>query len=156
MAKLITRIGAVGTIAVFLCGCMDSLANQTKKSPNSIIGKKTDKIEKFDPNAKQKVSDSKVHADDPVLYPLQAYGPMVEKISKLQIEHALNIFHAVEDRWPKDYEEFMAKIIKANAIQLPVLPGGLRYAYDVENHKLEVIGPPEQAQPGAPAQPPAK
>jgi hypothetical protein len=33
----------------------------------------------------------------------------------------------------------MTRIIKANNIKLPVLPGDGKYAYDVENHKLEVV-----------------
>jgi hypothetical protein len=139
MPKFLMGIG-VGVLTVGLVsGCVDSLANQAKKDPNSIIGKKTDKIEKFDPNAKQEVSDSKVRADDPILYPLQSYGPMVEQISKMYVEHALDLFNASEGRYPKDYDEFMSKIIKANNIKLPVLPGGWKYAYDVPNHKLEVV-----------------
>src|SRR5580698_6803764 len=137
MAKLIWRIGVGGLTVALAAGCGDWMENQTKKDPNSIIGKKTDKIEKFDPKAKQEVSDSKVKADDPILYPLQAYGPMVEQISKMHVEHALDLFNATEGRYPKDYDEFMTRIIKANNIKLPVLPGQWKYAYDVEHHKLE-------------------
>ncbi len=112
MANRAWGIG-IGALTIALAGgCVDSLANQAKKDPNSIIGKKTDKIEKFDPKAKQEVSDSKVKADDPILYPLQAYGPMVEQISKMHVEHALDLFNASEGRYPKDYEEFMKRIIK--------------------------------------------
>jgi hypothetical protein len=121
-----------------LAGC-DSLADQAKKDPNSIIGKKTDKIEKFDPNAKQVVSDSKPHADDPYLYALQMYGPMIEQISTMYIQHAVDLFQATEGRYPKDYNEFMTRIIKENQIKLPVLPGGAKYAYDVEKHKLRIV-----------------
>ena len=55
------------------------------------------------------------------------------------IDHAVRIFHATEGRYPKDYDEFMQKVIKANNINLPVLPGGAKYQYDVENHKLVVV-----------------
>lgn len=139
MTTLTLRIGVAGLSLVFAAGCMDSLANQSKKDPNSIIGKKTDKIEKFDPNAKQEVSDSKVRVDDPILGSLQAYGPAVEQIEKMKVEHALDLFNASEDRYPKDHDEFMTRIIKANNIKLSVLPGGWKYAYDVPNHKLEVV-----------------
>ncbi len=130
-----------GSLTVgLLSGCVDSLAKQTQKKPNEgIIGKKTDDIKKFDPNAKQVVSDSKVRVDDPLLYALQAYGPAMEQISKMYIEHAVDLFHAEHDRYPKDHEEFMTQIIKANQIKLPVLPGGAKYAYDVENHKLQIV-----------------
>jgi hypothetical protein len=133
---------ALGSLTLaLLSGCMDSLAKQTQKKPNEgIIGKKTDDIKEFDPNAaKQIVSDSKVKVDDPVLYAMQAYGPMVEQISTMYIDHAIDLFHATEDRYPKDYNEFMTRIIKENQIKLPVLPGGAKYAYDVEKHKLRIV-----------------
>jgi len=146
----------VGGLAVgLLAGCMDSLAKQVKKDPNSIIGKKTDDIKKFDPNAaKQVVSNSKVHVDDPILGPLQAYGPIMEQISTMYIDHAVDLFNASEGRYPKDYDEFMKRIIKENQIKLPVLPGGAKYAYDVENHKLRVVKAMDMGPNAAPA--PAK
>jgi hypothetical protein len=127
--------------AALLSGCMDSLAKQAQKKPNEgIIGKKTDDIKKFDPNAAhQVVSDMKPHADDPVLYAMQMYGPMIEQISTMYIQHALDLFNASEGRYPKDYDEFMKRIIKENQIKLPVLPGGAKYAYDVEHHKLLIV-----------------
>ena len=139
--RLVTS-AVVGSLTLaLLSGCMDSLAKQTQKKPNEgIIGKKTDKIKEFDPNAaKQIVSDSKGHADDPVLYAMQLYGPTIEMISTMYIDHAIDLFHASEDRYPKDYNEFMTRIIKENQIQLPVLPGGAKYAYDVEKHKLRIV-----------------
>ncbi len=135
-----------------LTGCgMQSLEEQTKKSPNSIIGKKTQDIGQFDPKAGAKVSDSKIAATDMITAPVSAYGPMLEKISKSHIEHAVRLFEATEGRYPKDYDEFFEKIVKANNIQLPVLPGGKKYQYDVENHKLEVIDAPAAAAPAATA-----
>jgi hypothetical protein len=151
--RLVTS-AVVGSLSLaLLVGC-DSLADQGKKDPNSIIGKKTDDIKEFDPKAKQQVSESKVHVDDPILGPLQAYGPMVEQISKMYVDHAIDLFYATEGRYPKDYKEFMTRIIKENHIQLPVLPARAKYAYDVEHHKLQVILAPE-GNPN-PAEEPAK
>jgi hypothetical protein len=149
--------GVVGSLTLaLLSGCMDSLAKQTQKKPNEgIIGKKTDDIKEFDPNAaKQIVSDSKVKVDDPLLYAMQAYGPMIEQISTMEIDHAIDLFHATEDRYPKDYNEFMTRIIKENQIKLPMLPGGAKYAYDVEKHKLRIVKPMDMGPNAAPA--PAK
>lgn len=136
------RTPIVFTIVVTLCGCMESLDQQTKKSPNSIIGKTTQDVGKFDPNAGNVVSDSKVRVSDPILGGAQAYGPMLEQISKSAIAQAVNLFQAENDRFPKDYDEFMEKIIKANNIKLPVLPGGKRYQYDEANHTLVVVEAP--------------
>jgi hypothetical protein len=144
MSKLTILVGCGGLSVALLCGCMDSLENQTKKDPNSIIGKTTDKIEKFDPNAKQQVSDSKVRANDPILYPLQAYGPIMEQISKLNVDYAIRLYEAENGHYPKDYNEFMSGVIKPNHIRLPVLPAGAKYAYDEQNHKLLVIQPTPQ------------
>jgi hypothetical protein len=122
-----------------LCGCSESLEKQTQKSKTSIIGKTTQEIGQFDPNAGLTVSDSKIQATDPLTAGTSAYGPMLEKISKSHIEHAVRLFEAENGHYPKNYEEFMEKIIKANQIQLPLLPGGKRYQYDEANHALVVV-----------------
>jgi len=140
MIQRSNRWQAAGVLvaALLLAGCMEKLEKQSRKT-GSIVGKKTQDVGEFDPNAKQVVSDSKVRVSDPIFYPLEAYRPMVEQIMKSHVEHAVNLFHAEHDRYPKDHAEFMAKIIKANNIQLPVLPEGFQYMYDVPNHKLEVV-----------------
>jgi hypothetical protein len=137
---------AILILATAGCG-MKSLDEQTKKSPDNIMDKKTDKIAEFDPKAGAKVSDSKIHATDPITSGTSSYGPMLERISKSHIEQAVNLFHANEDRYPKDLDEFMELIIKPNKIQLPVLPGGKQYQYDVENHKLVVVDAPAAPKP---------
>ncbi|MFO0944910.1 MAG: hypothetical protein U1D30_03020 [Planctomycetota bacterium] len=143
----LANFAAIGLIA--LPGCMQAVEDQTKPT-GSIIGKKTDDIGEFDPNANKKVSDSQVKIDDPVLGSLQAYGPMLEQISKTYIDSALNVFHALNGRYPKDHKEFMEKIIKENNIKLPVLPGGKKYEYDVPNHKLVVVDGVEGVQKAEP------
>lgn len=122
-----------------LLGCQQSLEEQVKKEPSRVLGKTTQDIGQFDPKAGKSVSDSKIHATDPVTAPMSAYGPMLEQISKTHIAHAVNLFYATEGRYPESYDEFMQKIIRANNIQLPVLPGGKRYEYDVANHQLVVV-----------------
>ncbi len=131
---------------LLLCGCSESLEKQTQKSKNSIIGKTTQEIGQFDPNAGLTVSDSKIQATDPLTAGTSAYGPMLEKISKSHIEHAVRLFEAENGHYPKNYEEFMEKIIKANQIQLPLLPGGKRYQYDEANHALVVVDAPTENQ----------
>lgn len=136
------------TLCGLIAGCGETLEKQVEKSPNSIMGKKTQDIGEFDPAAGKQVSDSKVKISTnditaPVTAPLMAYGPALEQISKSHIEHALNLYNASEGRYPATHEEFMTHIIKANNIRLPVLPFGHKYEYDVPNHKLVVVIPPE-------------
>jgi hypothetical protein len=125
-------------------GCLDALEQQTKKSPNSIFGKTTQDITEFDPTAKAEVSDGKVRITNPVTGPLEAYGPALEQISQIQIVPALRLFEAENGRFPTSYDEFMEKIVKANNIRLPVLPGGKSYQYDVKEAKLVVISAPAE------------
>lgn len=115
---------------------------EARPAGNSVLGKKTQDIGKFDPNAPQEVSDQKINATDPITAGLSAYRPMMEKVSIIAVEQAMQFYRAEhDDRYPKDYEEFMEKIIKANNIQLPVLPYGYKYMYDEKEHVLLSVKP---------------
>ncbi|MSR59665.1 MAG: hypothetical protein EXS05_18820 [Planctomycetaceae bacterium] len=123
---------------------------EAKPAGNSVLGKTTQEIGKFDPNADQEISDQKIHATDPFTAGLSAYRPGMEKVSIIGVDHAMGLYNATEGRYPKDYEEFMEKIIKANNIQLPVLPYGYKYMYDEKEHTLLSVkpaaAPPDQNQ----------
>ncbi len=124
----------------------EPVANSEKDNPElsktGIFGKTTQDIGEFDPNAGEKVSDSQIDPDRigvPVIGAIAAYGPLMEQVSKLGVTYAIRMFEASEGRYPKNHDEFMERIIKANQIQLPVLPAGAQYQYDVENHELKII-----------------
>ncbi len=156
LAMLSRPLVLLGLVAVS-SGCLQSLEEQTKKSPDSIIGKTTQDVGEFDPNAGAKVSDGKIQASDPITAPLSAYGPALERLMTTQIAHAVNLFQATEGRYPESHEEFMTRIIKENNIRLPVLPGGKKYQYDVANHQLVVVEAAPEADPAAaPAEPAAE
>jgi len=132
------------------CGCLDfsspppaadpSAKPASEASGQGIFGKTTQDIGEHDKNrANQVVSDQKIHATDPITAPLSAYGPMMERISTNEIAYAVKLFHAENERYPKDLDEFMEKIVKANNIRLPVLPYKGRYEYDVEKHELMIV-----------------
>jgi len=123
---------------VVAAGC--DMQKQVEATGSKVIGKTTDKIEKFDPNApNQKVSDGSFTYTDPITGPLNAYGPALERSFVPLINHDIAAFHALEGRYPKDYDEFMEKIIKANDRKLPVLPGSKKWAYDAKKHELIVV-----------------
>jgi hypothetical protein len=145
-----SRLPVVGLCLglMFIVGCpkVDPTPSASN-SGNGIIGKTTQDVGQYDPNkANQVVSDSKIHASDPITAPLSAYGPMLESIEKTQVKHALDLFNANENRYPNSHEEFMERIIKENNIRLPVLPYKGRYMYDVEKHELVVVRDIENAE----------
>jgi hypothetical protein len=128
-----------GLALTLLSGCLEALEEQTKKSDDFIIGKTTQEIARLDP--KDEVVDLQKTKDESIVLTasLQVYTREVVKLNQSVIKHAMNLYHASTERYPKDYEEFMREIIKANNIRLPKLPKGLGYAYDEVNRELMVI-----------------
>ena len=144
-----SRMPALGiSLVLLVCvGCSQAESKPAADNDKGIFGKKTQDIGKFDPNkANQVVSDSSIHATDPITGPLSAYGPALERITKIKIDSALATFNAIEGRYPATYEEFMEKIVKEQNIRLPVLPYKGHYEYDVENHELKAVYTREQAE----------
>lgn len=131
--------GICAAMAVALSGCLNALDGQTKKDEKSIIGKTTQDIGKHDADKPAETVSSKITDTNPVTAPLNSYGPIIQKAATVQIDHAVNLFHATEGRYPKDYDEFMEKIIKANNIKLPVLPFDRKYEYDEKNHTIVIV-----------------
>ena len=145
------RTRFVGWLALtLLAGCSGGGSAPTPPASESkgVFGKTTQEVGKFDPlAADQKVSDQKIQATDPVTAPLTAYGPLVEKAAILGVDQAINLFQATEGRYPKDHDEFMEKIIRANNLRLPVLPNKGEYRYDEKSHSLVVVYPQESPAP---------
>ena len=111
----------------------------TKRKP--ILGRNTQEIVDLKKD-KAKFEEVEVKArgsDGLTMNPGRAYGGVLSKTAKLKIQHAMRLFQAQHDRYPKDYDEFMTRIIKANHVKLPVLPGGLEYAYDSDTHELKTV-----------------
>ena len=121
------------------CSGPDESEVVAKRPKKSIFKQRTQEVGEFDPSSNKQLSDSKVRVTSPLLAGLEAYGPAAEKVTKLAIEHNLNIYNALHGHYPKDHEEFMREIIKKNNLQLPKLPYGNTYEYDVANHKLVVV-----------------
>ncbi len=109
--------------------------------PEFIVGKRTQEIVNATPEAQQgtTVSDFKITAKDYITMQGNAYVSIIGKTAVMNIDHAVDLYKAANDRYPKDYDEFMAEIIKANNISLPKLPYYQKYGYDEANHKLVVL-----------------
>jgi hypothetical protein len=115
-------------------------AEPKDEKPNTgILNKTTQEVGEYDPESGDQIADLQVKTSANPLAALGALAPAMAKISAMAIEKHLQLFEAVEERFPRDHEEFMTEIIKKNNVQLPVLPGKRRYQYDVKNHKLVVV-----------------
>lgn len=108
-----------------------------------IVGKRTQEVAKLDRQelARQggRVASTKITAKDPITLTGNAYVTSIGRLTMDQMEYAVKLFQAENGRYPRDYDEFMAEIIKKNNIGLPKLPFYQKYAYDEPNHKLIVI-----------------
>jgi hypothetical protein len=151
------------TYWLVLAGCMLALAGceeeprqttasrisspKPKEDSGPILGQHTQKIVNAEAALQKgdaKVASTKIVAKDPFTLAGNAYVSIIGRASQLQIEHALNLFHGANDRYPKDLDEFMTEIIKANGISLPKLPLHQDYGYDEKEHKLIIIEYPDR------------
>ena len=76
-----------------------------------------------------------------VTQPISTYFQTRDRIALQQITHSMNIYKAMNGRYPKDLDEFMEKIIKPAGKDLPTLPDGHRYVYDPKKGELLVERP---------------
>jgi hypothetical protein len=115
---------------------------QAKTEPQSIINRRTQDIRNAATELQKdgvKVASTKITANDYISLQGNAYVAAIGKTSMVAIQHALDLYHAENDRYPKDYDEFMTVIIKANNIALPKLPPYQEYGYDEKEHKLVIL-----------------
>jgi len=120
------------------------------KEPEFIVGKRTQEIKRIEPEVAagaDVIEKPKITAKDPITLQGNAYVTMIGQTSILQIEHAMKLYQAANDRFPQSYDEFMAEIIRANNIALPKLPHYQEYGYDEQNHKLVILEYPDRKNP---------
>ena len=116
--------------------------SSTPTKPEFIVGRRTQEIKNAATELKKGgaiVATTKITAKDPITLPGNAYVTIIGQTSILNMQHAMDLYHAENDRYPKNYDEFMNEIIKANIIALPVLPEYQKYGYDEKEHKLVIL-----------------
>ena len=136
---VLPSFAALVTASVFMSGCADAPETTTMKEKSAPKPTMTDDIGEYDPGKGKEVVDSTVKVSNPLTYALDARESALEQVAEIPIIQGVQLFHATEGRYPKDHEEFMTRVIKANKIKLPKLSEGMRYEYDVENHKLMIV-----------------
>jgi hypothetical protein len=117
-------------------------ARPQAKQSGPIIGQRTTDIRNASKELNQRgaqVASSRIVAKDPITLQGNAYVSIVGRSSVLSIQHSMDLYHATNERYPKDMDEFMTEIIKPNGIALPQLPRYQKYAYDEKEHKLIVL-----------------
>jgi hypothetical protein len=118
-----------------------SQAKQPAKQSGPIIGQRTTDIRpvsEFKQGNAQPASP-KIVAKDPIPILGNAYVSIVGQAAINNMKHAVDLFHAENDRYPKDYDEFMSAIVRPHGISLPQLPPYQKYAYDENEHKLIIM-----------------
>ncbi|MFI5454736.1 MAG: hypothetical protein ACHRXM_04735 [Isosphaerales bacterium] len=123
-------------------GDKPNIQAKAKVEPQSIINRRTQEVRKAATELQKggaKVATTKITAKDYITLQGNAYVTIIGRASQLKIQHAMDLYHAENDRYPKDLDEFMTVIIKANGIALPVLPPYQEYGYDEKEHKLIIL-----------------
>ncbi len=116
------------------------------KQSGPIIGQRTTDIRSAKNELNQggaRPASARIVARDPISIQGNAYVSTVGQASINNMKHAVDLFHAENDRYPKDYEEFMTVIVKPHGISLPQLPPYQKYAYDENEHKLIILEYPD-------------
>ena len=131
---LFSTVSIAMTVVNLSSGCGEPVAKKEENKPEPIFNRKNQEIAEAEPNAQE----ADLSAKGPSVA-LGSYGFAISQISKMKIKHALEMYRAVEGDYPKDFDTFMSEIIKKNGIELPVLPGGRQYQYDVDKHELIVV-----------------
>src|SRR5262249_8877001 len=137
-------------LLLLAAGCGDeprTSPGPPKLKPRQVIGKTTTEVKDAATELKTtgaRVSTNKITAKDPITLQGNAYNAIVGKATIDKMQHALDLYYAQNERYPKDLPEFMAEIIQANNIVLPQLSRNRDYAYDAPNHRLVVLEYPAQ------------
>lgn len=110
--------------------------------PRPILNQRTQDIRNAQTELQQggvQVGSSRIVARDPITLPGNAYVTIIGRASMDNIKHTVDLWQAENGRYPKDYQEFMEVIIKANNIALPQLPYYQEYGYNEKEHKLIIL-----------------
>jgi hypothetical protein len=77
-----------------------------------------------------------------VVTPVKALFRTKETITfVMQFQHQYDLYKAMEDRVPKDFDDLKAKVLEPYQIKLPELPMGHKYVWDAAKEELQVERP---------------
>lgn len=145
---MVRRLSCLALVAAAVCGC-DVFKEPTKKVADAPAVQPAAPAPAAMEQVKAGVGvgqkGSKIRGEgmnQMIAGPAIAYFNTKEKVVfEIQVPHALNLYWGLNGDYPKSHDEFMEKVIAENNIQLPQLPEGAKYVYDVESHTLMVERP---------------
>ena len=116
-------------------------AQSEEVKPRPILGRTTQDIRDAQTELEKGAEkvDTKITGNDYISVVGNAYTSIVGRTEILQIKHSVDLFYAEKGRYPKDRDEFMKEIIKANGIRLALLPAYQEYGYDSNTHDLVIL-----------------
>ena len=74
----------------------------------------------------------------PITTPVREYFGMRSRVNFDMIKHDLDIYHAINNRYPKDWDAFQKEIIEPGNRELPELRPGDHYVYNPKTGELLV------------------
>jgi hypothetical protein len=80
----------------------------------------------------------------PITTPIREYFNARGIIVSDMIKHDTDVYHAINNRYPKDWEAFKKEILEPGNRDLPELPQGSHYVYDPKTGELFVASGGQQ------------
>jgi len=117
-------------------------ANAQQEDGTGIFKKYTQEIVEYDSSVHKEMEKEELGLVSGALG--GGYGIATEQIAGQNFTRSLEMFRATEGRYPKDYKEFMDKVIKQGGMKLPMLRTNRQYAYDVDNHAIKIVEKPKE------------
>ena len=150
-----SRLGFIPLVFIALtAGCEEPrhvagekpAAPAKKEEDTFIVGKRTTDIRNAATEVRDKgavVTPPRITAKDPITLQGNAYVTMIGKTSIMNMQHAMDLYKAANDKLPANYDEFKKEILEPNNIALPQLPRYQKYGYDEKEHKLVILEYPD-------------
>jgi hypothetical protein len=126
-------------LVALLAGCGATETPKPTVKPRQILNKTTQRVLTVEDEVKKGAVVLDRAPNDNV-YVYATAQPIMDMINK---QHIVG-YEITNNAYPKDTEDFINVILKANHQELPELPYYLEYGYDAGKHQLVILEYPEK------------